>query len=74
MTLKENILRQLLNQGDQAISGQSLCDQFGVSRTAVWKAIQALKKEGYLIEAKTNKGYQLLQDQEIGRASCRERV
>lgn len=64
MTLKENILRQLLNQGDQAISGQSLCDQFGVSRTAVWKAIQALKKEGYLIEAKTNKGYQLLQDQD----------
>lgn len=32
----------------------------GVSRTAVWKRILKLKKEGYPIEATTKKGYRLL--------------
>lgn len=39
------------------MSGQELCDKFGVSRTAVWKSIQKLKAEGYQIEAVPNKGY-----------------
>ena len=41
------------------MSGQQLCEQFGVSRTAVWKAIGQLRKEGYEIEAMPNKGYRL---------------
>lgn len=39
------------------ISGQELCEKFGVSRTAVWKVINQLKEEGYEIEAVRNKGY-----------------
>ena len=31
----------------------------GISRAAVWKRISKLKKEGYLIEASTKKGYRL---------------
>ena len=42
------------------ISGQELCGQLGVSRTAVWKSIRQLKEAGYQIEAVQNKGYRLL--------------
>ena len=43
------------------VSGQELCEYFGVSRTAVWKAIGQLKKEGYHIEAVQNRGYRLVE-------------
>ena len=42
------------------MSGQELCNKFGVSRTAVWKAINQLKEAGYEIEAAQNRGYHLL--------------
>lgn len=42
------------------ISGQELCGQLGVSRTAIWKSIRQLKEAGYQIEAVQNKGYRLL--------------
>lgn len=57
--MKEEILR-LLRSADGYISGQELCNQFGVSRTAVWKAINQLKEAGYEIEAQQNKGYRLM--------------
>lgn len=49
-----------LREADGYISGQDLCEKFGVSRTAVWKAIKKLKETGYEIEAVQNKGYKLL--------------
>lgn len=56
--MKDEILEKLKNtQG--YISGQQLCNDFGVSRTAVWKAINRLKNEGYEIDSVTNKGYRL---------------
>lgn len=57
--MKEEILR-LLRSADSYISGQELCNRFGVSRTAVWKAINQLKEAGYEIEAQQNKGYKLM--------------
>ena len=57
--MKEEILR-LLRSADGYISGQELCNRFGVSRTAVWKAINQLKEAGYEIEAQQNKGYRLM--------------
>lgn len=57
--MKEEILR-LLRGADGYISGQELCNRFGVSRTAVWKAINQLKEAGYEIEAQQNKGYRLM--------------
>lgn len=56
--MKDEIL-QLLKTSDSYISGQRLCDEFGVSRTAVWKVMEQLKKEGYEIEAVRNRGYRL---------------
>ena len=57
--MKAEILR-LLRETDGYVSGQELCNQFGVSRTAVWKAINQLKEAGYEIEAVQNKGYHLV--------------
>ncbi len=57
--MKAEILRAIRNSRDH-ISGQELCERFGVSRTAIWKVIKQLQAEGYDIEAVTNKGYKLL--------------
>ena len=56
--MKSEILSVLRN-AEGYISGQELCERFGVSRTAVWKGINQLKNEGYQIEAVQNKGYRL---------------
>ncbi|MCI9491179.1 MAG: biotin--[acetyl-CoA-carboxylase] ligase [Dorea sp.] len=62
--MKTAILR-LLKEDDSYISGQQLCDRFQVSRTAVWKAVEQLKKEGYMIEAVRNKGYRLVDSPDV---------
>ena len=56
--MKEELLK-LLRSRDGFVSGQTICDSLGVSRTAVWKWINQLKEEGYEIEAVTRKGYRL---------------
>jgi len=62
--MKAKILA-LLRERENYVSGQELCTHFGVSRTAVWKAIGQLKKEGYSIEAVQNRGYRLLSEEEV---------
>lgn len=62
--MKEKILT-LLKMSDDYVSGQSICNQLGVSRTAVWKNINALKQEGYEIDSVNNRGYKLLREPDI---------
>lgn len=62
--VKEKVL-ELLENSSEFISGQYICENLGVSRTAIWKAVATLKKEGYIIEAVTNKGYRLLEKCDI---------
>ena len=62
--MKSAILALLRERGDY-VSGQELCERFGVSRTAVWKAVGQLKKEGYRIDAAQNRGYLLTDDREL---------
>lgn len=57
--MKSEILHILRNR-EGYVSGQELCERFGVSRTAVWKAINQLKEDGYEIEAVSNKGYHIV--------------
>ena len=56
---KKDVLTMLRQRGGY-ISGQELCEQFGVSRAAVWKRIKQLQDEGYEIEAVTNRGYRIV--------------
>lgn len=62
--MKEKILALLRTSSDY-ISGQAICEKLGVSRTAVWKNINALKAEGYIIDAVNNKGYRLVGEPDI---------
>lgn len=62
--MKERILKCLRETGDY-ISGQRLCQKLNVSRTAVWKVINQLKEEGYMIEAVKNRGYRLLHSPDL---------
>ncbi len=62
--MKEKIL-ELLKQADGYVSGQMICEQLNVSRTAVWKNINALKREGYQIDSVNNKGYRLISEPDL---------
>lgn len=57
--LKKQILKELLSASERYISGQALSRKLGISRTAVWKNIELLRKDGYTIKAVSNKGYRL---------------
>jgi len=59
MTTKSKVLSLLEKNKGYHISGESMAQQLGVSRNAVWKAIKELEKDGHLIEAVTKKGYVL---------------
>ena len=59
MKLKDHVLASLLLAEGEFRSGSALAQELGVSRTAVWKAIEQLKAEGCEIQAITNRGYQL---------------
>lgn len=60
LTIKDEILKQFLQAKDTPISGQKLAEQFGISRTAIWKHLQALQEEGYEFETIKKKGYVLI--------------
>lgn len=61
--MKEKILQALI-ENNTYISGETLSHQFGVSRTAIWKAINKLKDEGFEITSTRNKGYLLTKESE----------
>ncbi len=58
--MKAKILQVLRQNRQGYVSGQELCRQLGVSRTAIWKYIKQLKDAGYMIEGVQNKGYCLI--------------
>ena len=59
MNVADEIL-ELLESSGAPLSGEEMARQLGVSRNAVWKAVQRLREDGYQIEAATNRGYQLV--------------
>jgi len=58
MSLKNAVL-QLLVEAGETVSGGTLARNLHVTRNAVWKAVEQLRSEGYVIEAVTNRGYRL---------------
>lgn len=61
----KNEIIKLLKDCPDYLSGQVLCEHFGVSRTAIWKAIRQLQVQGYDIEAVRNRGYRLKNLQDV---------
>lgn len=65
MSVKDEVLKELENNKGDYISGGQLAENLGVSRNSVWKAIKALEKSGYEINAIPNKGYCLAEKNDI---------
>lgn len=65
MELKHQILKILEENRGNTINGAKLASELFVTRSAVWKAMKALQKDGYHITAVTNKGYCLLSQNDI---------
>ncbi|WP_058307603.1 biotin--[acetyl-CoA-carboxylase] ligase [Gracilibacillus massiliensis] len=57
---RHELIAILAENEHQFISGQALSEQLDISRTAIWKHINELKKDGYQFESAPKKGYRLL--------------
>lgn len=57
--MKDKIIERLyLEKG--FVSGEVISNEYGLSRTAIWKYVKSLREEGYEIESRTKKGYMLV--------------
>ena len=57
---RQTVLALLRQREGDFVSGEEISRLLGLSRTAIWKAVDALRREGYLVEARTGRGYRLL--------------
>ena len=59
---REQVLKILLDNKGNYISGEKISGDLGVSRAAICKDIKALKIDGYNISSVNNKGYMLVEE------------
>ena len=64
-TTKEAMLALLEENKGKFFSGEEIAEKLQISRTAVWKAVESLRKDGYAIEARKSQGYSLSPDTDI---------
>lgn len=57
MSVVNNVLKILEDKRGEFVSGNEISKKLFVSRNSVWKAVNALKSQGYDIISITNKGY-----------------
>ena len=57
--LEEEVLALLRGHGEGHLSGEAMSRTLAVSRAAVWKAVEALRRDGYQITSAPNRGYRL---------------
>lgn len=63
--MKNKILKILKDNKNQFISGENLSKDFGITRAAIWKYMNALKEEGYEITSISKRGYKLVSSPDI---------
>ncbi|XKE82321.1 biotin--[acetyl-CoA-carboxylase] ligase [Oceanobacillus kapialis] len=56
---RSKLIKLLADAKESYISGQQLSEQLHISRTAIWKHMKELEKDGYVIEAKPKTGYRI---------------
>lgn len=56
---RDRVLALLKESGDNYCSGEKMSQALGLSRAAVWKAVEGLRQEGYDISSVPNRGYRL---------------
>lgn len=65
MALKDELLNTFSKNPEIFFRGEQLAEEFHVSRAAVWKAVKALKSEGYEILSSPNRGYAFSKDNDF---------
>lgn len=65
MTTKETVLFMLEKSRGVPLSGAKMAKRAGVSRTAIWKAIEELRRDGYDISAAKREGYTLAANSDV---------
>lgn len=60
ITVTHKLAKRLIESNGEAVSGQQLAEEFGISRTAIWKHIKELEEKGYAIESVKKKGYRIV--------------
>lgn len=65
MGTKENLLALFEADKGTYFSGEEIAAKLSVSRTAVWKAVNGLRRDGYRIDAIPNRGYSLAQNTDM---------
>ncbi len=63
--MRDEVLAFLRQNAGKFVSGQHMSEACKVTRTAIWKHIQNLRKQGYKIESFTKKGYRLLEEPDL---------
>ena len=56
----KNKILQILSENGDYVSGEYMSSILGITRNTVWKYINALRSDGYVISSSTNKGYKLV--------------
>ncbi|WP_270179028.1 biotin--[acetyl-CoA-carboxylase] ligase [Alkalihalobacillus sp. CinArs1] len=59
-SIRQRLLQMLEDHTDTYVSGQMISDSLNVSRTAIWKHVAELRKNGYEVEAVQKKGYRIV--------------
>ncbi|MEH7176657.1 biotin--[acetyl-CoA-carboxylase] ligase [Neobacillus vireti] len=62
--LRKDLLDAFTKADGAYLSGQHIAELIGCSRTAVWKHIEELRKEGFELEAVRRKGYRIVKTPE----------
>ena len=65
MTTKEKIIEALEEAKGEYVSGEKLAEDFELSRNAIWKAVNELKKAGYAVDLQYANNDIAMQTQQI---------
>ena len=71
---KDSVLTRLSENKDKFTSGQTLANELSVTRCAIWKAVCGLRKDGYVIESVSNKGYKLHESDILSEAEIKSHL
>ncbi len=59
-SIRNQLIQALSNAEGEFLSGQALAEIIGCSRTAIWKHIEELRRDGFVLEAVRSKGYRII--------------
>lgn len=60
VTVKQKILAFLSASPEEYVSGGRISQVLGITRSAVWKHVEHLREEGYIIDSVPRKGYKIV--------------